>query len=317
GSVIFVCKGEFERPHVLLAAHIDEVGFVISGVDENTGFLSFNPLGGWWDQVLLSQRVVVRTEKGDLYGVIAAKPPHLLTDEERQKPVDRRNMYIDIGVTSAKEAYEAGVKIGDPVVPWSPFMLINNGRVAMGKAFDDRIGAFVMMETIRRIKESKISHPNTIYGAATVQEEVGARGAQTVSHIVDPDVALVIEVDIAGDVPGIKPNEAPTKMGKGPTLCTYDSSMIPNQPLKEFVIKVAKEAGIPLQLSQIARGGTDAGRIHISRAGCPSVVIGIPTRHIHSHVGLVNMDDVENAVKLIIELVRRLDRERVESFTAI
>ncbi|MEM2029021.1 MAG: M42 family metallopeptidase [Candidatus Bathyarchaeia archaeon] len=317
GSVVFVRRGEFERPHVLLAAHIDEVGFVVSGVDENTGFLSFNPLGGWWDQVLLSQRVVVRTEKGDLYGVIAAKPPHLLTDEERQKPVDRRNMYIDIGVTSAKEAYDMGVKIGDPVVPWSPFMLINNGRVAMGKAFDDRIGAFVMMETIRRIRESGISHPNTIYGAATVQEEVGARGAQTVSHIVDPDVALVIEVDIAGDVPGIKPNEAPTKMGKGPALCTYDSSMIPNQPLKEFVIKVAREAGIPLQLSQIARGGTDAGRIHISRAGCPSVVIGIPTRHIHSHVGLVNMDDAENAVKLMIELIRRLDRERVESFTAV
>ncbi|MEM2587032.1 MAG: peptidase M28, partial [Candidatus Bathyarchaeia archaeon] len=123
--------------------------------------------------------------------------------------------------------------------------------------------------------------------------------------------------DIAGDVPGIKPNEAPTKMGKGPTLCTYDSSMIPNQPLKEFVIKVAKEAGIPLQLSQIARGGTDAGRIHISRAGCPSVVIGVPTRHIHSHVGLVNMEDVENAVKLVIEIVKRLNKERVESFTAI
>ncbi len=317
GSIVFVAKGEAERPHVLLAGHIDEVGFVVSGIDEKTGFLSFNPLGGWWDQVLLSQRVIVRTEKGDLHGVIAAKPPHLLTDEERQKPVNRRNMYIDIGVTSGEEATKAGVKIGDPVVPWSPFMLINDGRVAMGKAFDDRIGAFVMMETIRRIKENKISHPNTVYGAATVQEEVGARGAQTVAHIVDPDVALVIEVDIAGDVPGIKPMEAPTRMGKGPSLCTYDSSMIPNQPLKEFVIRVAKEAGIPLQLSQIAKGGTDAGRIHISRAGCPSVVIGIPTRHIHSHVGLLSLEDVENAVKLMIELIKRLNRETVESFTAI
>jgi len=317
GSIVFVSKGDCERPHVLLAGHVDEIGFVISGIDENTGFLTFNPLGGWWDAVLLSQRVVVRTEKGDLYGVIAAKPPHLLTDEERQKPVDRRNMYIDIGVTSGKEAIEAGVKIGDPVVPWSPFMLINGGKVAMGKAFDGRIGAFVMMEALRRIKENNIRHPNTIYGAATVQEEVGARGAQTVAHIVDPDVALVIEVDIAGDVPGIKPMEAPTKMGKGPSLCTYDSSMIPNQPLKEFVIKVAKEVGIPLQLSQIAKGGTDAGRIHISRAGCPSVVIGVPTRHIHSHVGLLSLEDVENTVKLVIELIKRLNKETVESFTAI
>jgi endoglucanase len=317
GSVVFVARGNAERPHVLLAGHIDEVGFVISGIDEGTGFLSFNPLGGWWDQVLLSQRVIVRTEKGDLYGVIAAKPPHLLTDEERQKVVEKRNMYIDIGVTSGKEAADAGVKIGDPVIPWSPFMLTRDGKVAMGKAFDDRIGAFVMMETIRRIKEEGIVHPNTIYGAATVQEEVGARGAQTVAHIVDPDVAIVIEVDIAGDVPGIKPSEAPTKMGKGPSLCTYDSSMIPNQPLKEFVIKTAREAGIPLQLSQVARGGTDAGRIHLNRAGCPSVVIGIPTRHIHSHVGMLSLDDVENAVRLMIELVKRLDADTVNSFISI
>lgn len=317
GSIVFVLRGDYERPRVLLAAHMDEVGFVISGIDENTGFLTFNPLGGWWDQVLLSQRVVIRTERGDIYGVIAAKPPHLLTDEERQKPVERRNMYIDIGVTSAKEAAELGVKIGDPAVPWSPFMLTNNGRVAMGKAFDDRIGVFVIMEAMRRIKEDNISHPNTVYAAATVQEEVGARGAQTVAHIVDPDVCIVVEVDIAGDVPGIKPSEAPTKMGRGPSLCTYDSSMIPNQPLKEFVIKVAKEVGIPLQLSQIARGGTDAGRIHISRAGCPSVVIGVPTRHIHSHVSLVNLEDVENTIRLVIELVKRLDRDTVESFIAI
>ncbi|MEM1514653.1 MAG: M42 family metallopeptidase [Candidatus Bathyarchaeia archaeon] len=317
GSIVFVLKGEYERPHVLLAGHIDEVGFVVSGIDENTGFLTFNPLGGWWDQVLLSQRVIIRTEKGDIYGVIAAKPPHLLTDEERQKPVERRNMYIDIGVTSAKEAAELGIKIGDPAVPWSPFMLINNNRVAMGKAFDDRMGAFVIMEAMRRIKENGINHPNTIYAAATVQEEVGARGAQTVAHIVDPDVSIVIEVDIAGDVPGIKPSEAPTKMGRGPSLCTYDSSMIPNQPLKEFVIRVAREVDIPLQLSQIARGGTDAGRIHISRAGCPSVVIGVPTRHIHSHISLANLEDVENAIKLVIELVKRLDRETVESFITI
>lgn len=317
GSIVFVKRGSVERPHVLLAGHIDEVGFVVSGIDENTGFLTFNTLGGWWDQVLLSQKVVVRTEKGDIHGVIAAKPPHLLTDEERQKPVDRRNMYIDIGVTSAKEAMEAGVKVGDPVIPWSPFMLVNNGRVAMGKAFDDRMGAFVIMEALRRIKDNNVNHLNTIYAAATVQEEVGARGAQTVAHIVDPDVCIVVEVDIAGDVPGIKPSEAPTKMGKGPSICTYDSSMIPNQPLKEFVIKVARESGIPLQLSQIARGGTDAGRIHISRAGCPSVVIGVPTRHIHSHVSLVNLEDAENAVKLLIELVKRFDKETVEGFTAI
>jgi len=222
-----------------------------------------------------------------------------------------------VGATSREEAEEMGVKIGDPVVPWSPFSLIREGKIAMGKAFDDRIGAFIIMESMRRIKEDKIEHPNTVFGAATVQEEVGLRGAQTVSHVVDPDVGIVLEVDIAGDVPGIKPHEAPTKVGKGPTLLTYDSSMIPNQPLKEFVIETAEKAGIPLQLSQIARGGTDAGRIHLNRAGCPSAVISVPTRHIHSHVGLLGLDDVENAVRLVIELVKKLDKKIVESFTSL
>lgn len=306
-----------DRPHILLAGHIDEVGFIVSGVDEKTGFLTFNALGGWWDQVLLSQRVVVRTEKGDVHGVIAAKPPHLLTDEEKQKVMEKKNMYIDIGVSSGNETEGTGVKIGDPVVPWSPFSIIREGKVAMGKAFDDRVGAFVMMETIRRLKEHGIRHPNTVYGAVTVQEEVGLRGAQTVPHIVDPDVGLVLEVDIAGDVPGIKPSEAPARMGKGPSLVTYDSSMIPNQPLKEFVIRTARDADIPLQLSQTARGGTDAGRIHLHRAGCPSVVISVPTRHIHSHVGFASLEDAENAVRLLVELVSKMDKKTVEEFTSL
>ena len=317
GSIVFTAKGKSERPRVLLAGHVDEVGFVISGIDEKTGFLSFNPLGGWWDQVLLSQRVVVRTEKGDLNGVIASKPPHLLSDEERKKMVEKRDMFIDIGATSGKEATEAGAKMGDPVVPWSPFSLLRNGKIAAGKAFDDRIGVFIMMQAMRRIKEGAIKHPNTLCGAATVQEEVGLRGAQTVANLVDPDVALVFEVDIAGDVPGIRAVDAPTRMGLGPTLLTYDSSMIPNQPLKEFVIKTAKEIDVPLQLSQVARGGTDAGRIHLNKVGCPSAVISVPTRHIHSHVGLLSLEDTENAVKLAIELIKRLDKKTVDSFTAI
>jgi len=315
GTVTFVAKGAADGPRVLLAGHVDEVGFVVSSVSEE-GFLTFNTLGGWWSQVLLGQRVVIRTDKGDVHGVIAAKPPHILPQEERKKMVERKDMFLDIGATSKEEAESTGVKIGDPAVPWSPFSLVQDGKVAMGKAFDDRIGAFILMEAIRRIKEQNIDHPNTVYGAATVQEEVGLRGAQTIAHVVDPDVAIVLEVDIAGDVPGIKPHEAPTKMGKGPSLVTFDRSMIPNQPLKEFVIDVAKQAQIPLQLSHVS-GGTDAGRIHMSRAGCPSVVIGVPTRHIHSHVGLLSLKDTENAVRLTIELIKRLDAKTVDGFTAI
>jgi putative aminopeptidase FrvX len=316
GSVIFTHKGTAEQPRVLLAGHIDEVGFVISGIDERTGFLTFNPLGGWWDQVLLSQRVIVRTEKGDLQGVIAAKPPHLLPPDEQKKVVEKKMMYIDIGAASKKEADRMGIKIGDPVVPNSGFSTIRNGKLGMGKAFDDRIGAFIAIEVVRRLSEEKVKHPNTVYGAATVQEEVGARGAATVSHIVDPDVAIVLEVDIAGDVPGVQPQEAPARTGKGPSILTFDSSMIPNQKLKQFVIDTAKRLKIPYQLSVVATGGTDASRIHMSRAGCPSIVIGVPTRHIHSHVGILSFDDVENAIKLTSELVKRFDKKTVSSLTA-
>jgi len=316
GSVAFAVEGRAEEPRVLLAGHTDEVGFVVSSVTDE-GFLTFNPLGGWWDQVLLGQRVTVRGGKGDVHGVVAAKPPHILPEEERKKVVEKKDMFIDIGASSREEVEEEGIKVGDPAVPWSPFSVIHGGRVAMAKAFDDRIGAFVFMEAFRRIKEQGVEHPNKVYGAATVQEEVGLRGAMTIAHVVDPHVALVLEVDIAGDIPGIKPHEALTKLGKGPGLVTYDRSMIPNQPLKEFVIEVARQSQIPLQLSQMRGGGTDAGRIHVDRAGCPSVVLTVPTRHIHSHVGLLSLKDTENAVRLVLELIKRLDMETVRGFTSL
>jgi endoglucanase len=317
GSMVFVNRGENEVPNVLIAGHIDEIGFVVSSINENTGFLSFNTLGGWWDQVLLSQKVVVRTGKGDLTGVISAKPPHLLTKKEITQVIEKRKMYIDIGATSGIEAAEFGVKIGDPIVPWSPFSFLKNEKIVMGKAFDDRIGAFVLMEAFRRIKEENTKHPNALFGVTTVQEELGARGAQTVAHLIDPDVALIVEAGIAGDAPDIKPFEAQARMGKGPSLVTYDRSMIPNQPLKEFVIKTANEIGIPLQLSQSSRGGTDAGRIHLNKIGCPSVVLSVPTRNIHSHIGILSLEDTENTVNLIIELTKRLDLPTVNDFTNI
>jgi len=314
GTVAFRLDGD--GPTVLLTGHTDEVGFIVSSVSDE-GFLTFNQLGGWWDQVLLAQRVVVRGRRGDVHGVIASKPPHILPQDERNKLVEKRNMFIDIGACSKEEVEEAGVRVGDPVVPWSPFSLVQDGKVAMAKAFDDRIGAFVFMEVMRRIREQGLAHPNVIVGAATVQEEVGLRGAQTIAHAVEPDVSIVLEVDIAGDVPGIKPSEALTRMGKGPGLVTYDGSMIPNQPFKEFVVETARQAQIPLQLSQMSGGGTDAGKIHVSREGCPSVVITVPTRHIHSHVGMLSLKDAENAVRLVMELLKRLDRKTVESFTSI
>lgn len=312
GTLAFTLEGE--GPKVLLTGHTDEVGFIVSSITKE-GFLTFNQLGGWWDQVLLAQKVIVRGKKGDIVGIIASKPPHILPMEERKKIVEKKDMFIDIGASTMEEVEEAGIRIGDPVVPWSPFDVIRDGKIAMGKAFDDRIGTFVIMEAMRRIKEQNMAHPNKIFGAATVQEEVGLRGAQTIAQTVNPDVSIVLEVDIAGDVPGIKPHEAATKLGGGPGLITYDRSMIPNQPFKEYVIDTAKQAQIPLQLSQMAGGGTDAGRIHVNASGCPTVVLTVPTRHIHSHVGLLSLKDAENAIRLLVELLKKLDWETVKSFT--
>ncbi len=314
GSVAFKLKGSVEKPIIMIPGHIDEVGFVISGIDKS-GFLTFDPLGGWFDQVLLGQRVTIRTRKGDRLGLVATKPPHVLDPEERKKVITKDKMFIDCGCSSKEEAEEDGFRIGDPVVPVSPFSLIRNSTIAVGKAFDDRIGAFAAMIALKRMKEQGIDHPNTVVGVATTQEEVGLRGARTAVYLVDPDVAFVCEVDISGDVPGIKANEAPAKMGQGVSILTYDGSLIPPQPLKEFVIKVAEDKKIKYQLSGMARGGTDGGVIHISRIGVPSIVFGVPTRHIHSHAGMLAIDDIENMVNLLIELIQQIDSKTIEGFT--
>jgi endoglucanase len=187
----------------------------------------------------------------------------------------------------------------------------------MGKAFDDRIGTFVGLEVLRRLKAQPRRHPNCLFVAATVQEEVGLRGAQTVGNLVEPDVAFALEVDIAGDVPGIRPNEAPARMGKGPSILTFDASMIPNQALKSFVTETAESERLPFQLSVVPGGGTDAGRFHIVKAGCPSIVIGVPTRHIHSHSAVADLADIDNAVRLVLALVGKLDAGTVKSFVKL
>jgi endoglucanase len=315
GSLMLVKKGSSDTPKILVAGHVDEVGFLVTSITQE-GFLTFVPLGGWFEQVLLAQRVVIRTKNGPVYGVITSKPPHLLTPEERQKVVQINQMYIDVGATSKEEVEKLGIRVGDPVAPWSPFMKTAFPDRIMAKALDDRIGAFIALEALRYLRENNIEHRNTLYAAATVQEEVGLRGAETVGWIADHDVAIVTEVDIAGDVPGIKPSEAQAKVGKGPTIVVWDRSMIPNPRFKEFVIEVAEEAKIPYQLSAVS-GGTDAGRLHLYKGGRPSIVIGVPTRHIHSHVSIVSISDVENAVRLVVELVKRLDAETVKKFTNI
>ncbi len=311
GSLICRKSGEAEEPKLVLAGHMDEVGFMVKYVTKE-GFIRFTPLGGWWDQVLLAQRVIIKTNKGDVVGVIGAKPPHLLSEEERKKVVEKKDMYIDIGATSQEEVEEAGIRVGDPIIPVSEFAILANRRTYLAKAFDDRVGCGLAIATMQRLV--KMSHPNTVFAVATAQEEVGARGATTSVELINPDVAIVLEVEIAGDVPGIKPEEPAVKLGGGPALLAYDARMIPNLKLRDLVIDTAKELNIPLQISAMEGGATDGGPIHLHKSGVPTVVLSVPTRHIHSHSSILRRDDFDRTVELAVAIIQKLDKKKVAEF---
>jgi putative aminopeptidase FrvX len=312
GSIIAVKRGSEDSPRVMLAGHMDEVGFMVSLITDE-GFIRFVPLGGWWNQVMLAQRVVIKTASGDVHGLLGAKPPHLMDAEEAKKVVDKKDMYIDVGATSADEVRACGVRLGDPIIPICPFAAMSPGKTYLGKAWDDRLGCALFIQAIQRLKGQ--DHPNTVYGVGTVQEEVGPRGAKTSVYSVNPDVALILEVDIAGDVPGIKPEESSIKLGKGPSLMLYDARMIPNLRLRDLVIATAEENKIPLQFSTMRGGATDGAVIHMHNEGVPTVVLGVPTRHIHSHAGILHRADYDHALDLLLRLIMRLDKATVSQFT--
>jgi endoglucanase len=311
GSVI--CRQEGDGPKIMMAAHMDEIGFIIRHVTKE-GFLKFLQLGGWWDQVLLGHRVIIKTHKGDVIGVIGAKPPHLLDTEERGKIVVKNDMYIDIGATSYEEAVETGVRVGDPAVPDSTFAVMANPKMYVAKAFDDRIGCAVGIEVLRHLKDN--DHPNNLYGVMTVMEEVGVRGATTAVRSIDPDVAIILESDIAGDVPGIKDEVSSIKMGQGPTVMVYDARMIPNIKLRDLCIETAAELDMSIQFSAMPGGATDGSAIHLHGTGVPTIVIGVAARHIHSHNSIIHRDDFDNAVKLVSAVISKLDADTVAGLTA-
>jgi putative aminopeptidase FrvX len=313
GSLICRKKSLAQEPKVILVGHMDEIGFMVKLITKE-GFVRFTPLGGWWDQVLLGHRVRIKTNKGSILGVIGAKPPHLLSEEERKKVCEKKDMYVDIGATSQKEVEDAGVRVGDPIIPVSEFAVLSDTKAYVAKAFDDRVGCALVITVLQRLMKKE--HPNAVFGVATVQEEVGARGAITSVEVVNPDVAIILETDIAGDVPGIKPEESAIRLGGGPTLLAYDARMIPNLKLRDMVIDTAKKLNVPLQMSAVEGGATDGGPIHLHRIGVPTVVLGVPTRHIHSHNTIVRRDDFDHAVALVTALVQGLDKETVATLTS-
>lgn len=314
GSIAGKKVGQADGPVIMLAGHLDEVGFMVSGISED-GFIRFLTLGGWWEQVMLAQRVQVRTHKGYLMGVVGSKPPHLLTQEERNKVVKKKDMFIDIGVANKAEAEAAGVRLGDPIFPVCPLTVLANPDYIMAKAWDNRYGCAVAIQVMKNLQGQQ--HPNVVYGTCTVQEEVGLRGAITATNLIKPDIGIALDVGIAADTLGIEKHEGNSKMRKGPALLIYDGSMVPHLKLRNYVIETAEKAGIPLQFDFVQGGGTDGGRMHISDSGVPTVVISVGTRYIHSAAAVFHRQDYEGAVKLVTELCKRLDAATVAELKAM
>lgn len=308
GSLICKKTGTTNTPKIMIPGHMDEVGFMVNSITKN-GYIKFIPLGGWWDQVMLAQKVIIKTRKGDIKGIIGSTPPHLMSVKDREKIVEKKDMFIDVGAKDREAAEEMGILLGDPIVPDTTFEVLGDSNKIMGKALDNRLGCCLFIDVIKKLQD--IPHKNTVYGVGTVQEEVGLRGATTASNIVEPDICFTVDVTIATDVPGLEKEEPEVRLGDGPVLTLADASMIGSRSLRNLVIDTAKHEDIPLQFNTMMGGGTDGGAIHKSGPGVPTVVISIPTRYIHSHYAVFNYHDYEHAVQLLLALIKKLDKETV------
>jgi endoglucanase len=301
-NVIAVKKGKQGKPKIMLAAHMDEVGLIVKTVTKE-GFLQFSKVGGIDDRILPAQRVVVYTKKGVYNGVIGSKPPHIQKEEERRKVLAVDDLFIDIGADSREAVERMGVTVGNSVIFDSKYVALSDNMV-MGKAFDNRAGCLAMVEALRLLGETDY----TVCAVGTVQEEVGLRGAGVAAFGIDPDVALALDVTVAGDVPGVREYDTSVKTGKGPALTVSDSGLITHPKVLRWLLDTAEEEKIAIQLESGLMGSTDAARISLTRQGIPSGTISIPTRYIHSPTAMLNMQDVENSAKLAAAAIQRISK---------
>lgn len=307
GSIFGVKRGNETGPTIMVAGHMDEVGFMVTNITE-TGMIRFQTLGGWWSQVLLAQRVQIITANGPIIGVIASIPPHLLDEATKNKPMDIKNMLIDIGADNRDDAIKIGIKPGQQIVPICPFTPMANNKKILAKAWDNRYGCGLAIELLQELKDETL--PNVLYSGATVQEEVGLRGAQTAAAMIKPDLFYALDASPANDMTGDKKEFG--HLGKGVLLRILDRSMVTHRGMREFILDTAETNNIPYQYF-VSQGGTDAGRVHTSNEGVPSAVIGLCSRYIHTHASIIHVDDYQAAKELIVKLVRASDQTTVNT----
>ena len=311
GNVIAVKRGARGGPRVMWAAHMDEIGFLVRAIDDK-GFLYLSPVGGWSDVILPGQRLRIRLDDGTIIrGVVGMKPPHLLSPEEQKQAPKLQKLFVDIGVRSREEAEKLGVRVGLPVDLDRRAVPLAGSRVT-GKAFDDRVGLAVMIWAFRNY-----SGDATLYAVATVQEEVGLKGARIAAYRLSPDVAIALDVTTANDVPGVGPQDRVAELGKGPAIKVADgrgaSGLIAHPRVFKLLVDTARSLGIPYQLEVLSGGTTDAAAIAFTREGVPAGVISIPARYIHSPVEVIDLEDAMNSARLLEEATRRVTREWLEA----
>jgi len=306
GSVIAV-QGS-SGPRIMLDAHTDELGGLIRRVTPN-GYLTMQMLGGWLDQALIDQRWVIIGSKGPIHAVTGIRDIHVVPKEEETKVYPADSIFLDVGAKTDAEVKAMGIEPGDPVVPDSPFMILNGTQNYLAKAWDDRIGCAVLIMLMHRFQ--KEAHPNQLFYTATVQEEIGMRGAEPSAHIVKPDIGIAFEVGITKDVPGIHPEEAQEVLGGGPGFFFYDWSALPNRKLVAFVKQTAAEKSIPLQYDLITGYGEDGSVMQKIEGGVPIINMVVPTRYTHAHNGIINRADFDRMVDLVEAMVLKLDANTV------
>lgn len=312
GNVIAVKKGSRGNGRFMMAAHMDEIGLFVSHVDDK-GFLRALPIGGLTERSLVYQRVVVRTRDGRTYrGVIGMKPPHVIKPEEARQIPELKELFLDIGASSRDEVLKLGVKVGDIAVFDRELSILSGDRVT-GKAIDDRVGLAAMIKAFEYIEAPELD----VYAVATVQEEVGLKGAEVAAYSITPDLALALDVTVASDFPGVSEHEWCTQLGRGPAIKIADgrsaSGLIAHPEVVDVLLKTAEELGIPYQVEVLAGGTTDASVIALNKEGVPAGVVSIPSRYIHSPVEVVDLKDVVNTVRLTRAFAQRVSYEWVSS----
>ncbi len=297
GNVIAHKEGD--GPVVVIAGHMDEIGFFVSHVEEKTGFLRINPVGGFDPVNLVAQRAVVHTEGGDLVGCIGRKAVHILTDEERKKPLDLRDMFVDLGLPADK--VKEAVRVGDTVTLRQDF--VEFGDLVSCKALDDRVGVYVGIEALKRASKPACD----LYFVGTTQEEVGLRGARVAGFATKPQIGIALDVTVAADTPDVLPKDQVTRLGEGVAIKIRDSASISHPALVRAMRKLADEKGIPYQMEVLPRGGTDAGALQMAQEGSAVITLSIPARYVHSVVEAVHPNDVEAAIALLAAFIETAD----------